>query len=106
MIFKNTKEAKEYFEKLLTKQLEISKALEKNEKIDFNNLDVIKYANSLSILRVIVMLLNHINFIKQANKLEKAFDESIKEKKMIIAGNLGGVSYSKFGDHILNKLKK
>ncbi len=64
-----------------------------------------KYSNPSSILRATIMLLQHIGFTKQANKLEETLDICIEEKKIVITGHSDGSTCSEFGDNILKKIK-
>ncbi len=64
-----------------------------------------KYSNPLSILRATVMLLQHIGFIGQANKLEKVLDDCVDEKKINITGHSDGATCSEFGEYVLKRLK-
>ncbi len=65
-----------------------------------------KYSNPLSILRAAVMLLQHIGFIDQANKLDKAINSCTKNKKLIITGRSNGATCSELTNCILEKIKK
>ena len=64
-----------------------------------------KYSNPLSILRAAVMLLRHIGFINQANKLNKAIDVCASERKIVITGRPNGATCSEFTNCILEKIK-
>jgi isocitrate dehydrogenase (NAD+) len=64
-----------------------------------------KYSNPSSILRASVMLLQHIGFINQANKLDKAIDFCEKNRKIIITGRANGATCSEFTNCILEKIK-
>jgi len=65
----------------------------------------IKYSNPSSILRAAAMLLQHIGFINQANKLNKAIDICENNKKIVITGRSNGTTCSKFTNCILEKIK-
>lgn len=65
----------------------------------------VKYSNPSSILRAAVMLLRHIGFINQANKLNKAVDICMDERKIVITGRSNGATYSEFTNCILEKIK-
>ena len=60
------------------------------------------FADPCSMLRASVMLLSHIGFIEQANKLEKALDICMySEKTLTITGRLGGATCAEFGDYVM-----
>jgi len=63
-----------------------------------------KYSNPLSILRAAVMLLQHIGFTEKADKLNKALDICMNERKIVITGHSDGVTCSEFADYILEKI--
>jgi len=65
-----------------------------------------KYSNPLSILRAAVMLLQHIGFINQANKLNKAIDICVNKKRIIITGRSNGATCSEFANCILEEIKQ
>ena len=60
------------------------------------------YADPCSILRASVMLLSHIGFQEQANKLENALDICMfKEQKLKITGRKDGATTKEFGDYVM-----
>jgi len=63
------------------------------------------YANPSSILRAAAMLLQHIGFINQADKLNKALDACESNRKIIVTGRPNGATCSEFTDCILEKIK-
>ena len=64
----------------------------------------VKYPNPSSILRAAVMLLRHIGFINQANKLNKAVDTCTNERKIVITGRPNGATCLEFTNCILEKI--
>ena len=65
-----------------------------------------KYANPSSLIRAAIMLLQHINYFKQAQKLEKALDLAAQfEKKIIITGQKNGATSNEFCNYLLDLLK-
>lgn len=60
------------------------------------------YADPCSILRASVLLLSHIGFQKQADKLENALDICMfKEQKLKITGRKDGATTKEFGDYVM-----
>lgn len=65
------------------------------------------YADPCSIFRACVMLLNHIGYIKEAEKLEKALDVCMyTEKKVKITGRSDGATCSEFSDYLMETIEK
>jgi isocitrate dehydrogenase (NAD+) len=60
------------------------------------------YADPCSMLRAVVMLLNHIGMQDKASKLDKAIDECMEEVK--ITGREDGATNVEFGKKIIEKL--
>ena len=51
------------------------------------------------------MLLSHIGYQEQADKLYAALDEcTVKEKKLVITGREDGATGDEFADYILSKI--
>ncbi|MBD3194790.1 MAG: isocitrate/isopropylmalate dehydrogenase family protein [Candidatus Lokiarchaeota archaeon] len=66
-----------------------------------------KYADPSSLLRAIVMMLEHVGYIDKARKLEKALDIcTLYEKKIIITGRSDGATGKEFAEYVINTLKK
>lgn len=66
-----------------------------------------KYADPCSILRAAVMLLTHIGYRAQAEKLEKALDFCVFEgKKAAVTGTFSGATCSEFGSYLLDTIHK
>lgn len=64
------------------------------------------YADPCSMLRASVMLLSHIGFIEQANKLEKALDICMYEEKTLkITGRDTGCTCKDFGDYVMKTVE-
>ena len=64
-----------------------------------------KYADPCSIIRAGVMLLSHIGYQAQADKLEKALDRCMyEEKKLVITGREDGATCTQFADYIMQTL--
>ena len=60
------------------------------------------YADPCSILRASVLLLSHIGFQEQADKLENALDMCMfKEQKIKITGRKDGATTKEFGDYVM-----
>ena len=65
-----------------------------------------KYADPSSIIRAAVMLLNHIGYSKEAEKLSRALDICMyEEKKLVITGRDTGATNEEFSDYIMDTLK-
>jgi len=65
-----------------------------------------KYADPCSMLRASVMLLSHIGYQAEADKLERALDICMfEEKAMKITGRDTGCTCEEFGDYVMSKLK-
>jgi isocitrate dehydrogenase (NAD+) len=64
------------------------------------------YADPSSIIRAVVMLLNHIGFIDKAKKLEMALDIcSQYEKKLSITGRSDGATGAEFADYVMKTIQ-
>lgn len=64
-----------------------------------------KYADPCSMLRASAMLLSHIGYIKESEKLEKALDICMfKEKKQVITGRDTGCTCERFGEYVTDTL--
>ncbi len=64
-----------------------------------------KYADPCSIIRASVMLLNHIGYNEQADKLEKALDICMyQEKKLVITGRDTGATGEEFADYVMETM--
>ena len=65
------------------------------------------FADPCSMLRAAVMLLSHIGYQKEADRLEAALDVcTISEKRLTITGRDSGATCSEFGDYVMETLKK
>ena len=65
------------------------------------------YADPCSMLRAGVMLLNHIGYNKEANRLEKALDFCMfEEKKLTVTGRDTGATCREFADYVSETLMK
>jgi len=62
------------------------------------------YADPSSMLRAVVMLLEHIGHQEEAKKLENALDCCMNEKKLIITGRDDGATCGAFADYVISKL--
>lgn len=66
-----------------------------------------QYADPCSMLRATVMLLSHIGYQAQADKLERALDICMfEEKRLVITGRSDGASCTAFGDYVLGTAEK
>jgi len=64
------------------------------------------YADPSSVMRAGVMLLSHIGYQKQADKLEHALDMcTTREKKIVLTGRSDGATSAEFTDYILSHIK-
>ena len=65
-----------------------------------------KYADPCSIIRAAVMLLSHIGYTEQANKLERALDICMyEEKKLVITGRDNGATGDEFAQYVMDTIK-
>jgi len=66
-----------------------------------------KYADPCSVIRAGAMLLAHIGYTEQADKLYKALDIcTITEKKYVVTGRDTGVTSAEFADYIMETIAK
>lgn len=64
------------------------------------------YADPCSVIRAGAMLLSHIGYQAEADKLYEALDLCLnKEKKLVITGRSNGATGDEFADYIISKLK-
>jgi len=64
-----------------------------------------KYADPCSIIRASVMLLSHIGYTEQAQKLEKALDICMyQEKKLVITGRDTGATGDEFAEYVMETI--
>jgi isocitrate dehydrogenase (NAD+) len=57
-------------------------------------------------MRATVMMLRHIGFVDQANKLEMALDICGQfEKKVLLTGRSSGATGAQFADYVMETLK-
>ena len=65
-----------------------------------------QYADPCSMLRASVMLLSHIGYQKQADRLERALDICMyEEKKLRITGRDNGCTCEAFGEYVMETVK-
>lgn len=65
-----------------------------------------EYANPSSIFKATEMLLRHIGFIDEANKLDNALNRCIEvEKKVVVTGNKNGATTKEFADYVMETVK-
>ena len=65
------------------------------------------YADPCSILRASVLLLSHIGYQSEADKLEQALDICMyQEKKLVITGRPDGATTKQFGDYVMETTAK
>ena len=62
------------------------------------------YADPSSVIRAGAMLLSHIGYQDQADKLFAALDQCASEKKLTITGRADGATGAEFADYILSKI--
>lgn len=66
-----------------------------------------QYADPCSVIRAAAMLINHIGFNKEADKLYKALDIcTVTEKKLTITGRDDGATCTAFADYIMETINK
>lgn len=66
-----------------------------------------QYADPCSVIRAGAMLLNHIGYTKEADKLYKALDIcTITEKKLVLTGRDTGATGEQFADYIMETIEK
>lgn len=66
-----------------------------------------KYADPCSVIRAGAMLLNHIGYIEESDKLYEALDIcTIKEKKLVMTGRDTGATGEEFADYIMETIEK
>ncbi len=64
------------------------------------------YANPTSIFKATEMLLNHIGFKAQAQKLSKALEICTEtEKKIVVTGDTDGATCAEFSDYVMETIK-
>lgn len=64
-----------------------------------------QYADPCSVIRAGAMLLSHIGYQEQADKLYAALDEcTVTEKKLVMTGRSDGATGAEFADYILSKI--
>ncbi|MDF2472389.1 MAG: Isocitrate dehydrogenase [Anaerocolumna sp.] len=65
------------------------------------------YADPCSVIRAGAMLLSHIGYVEESEKLYKALDIcTITEKKLVITGRDTGATSAEFADYIMQTMKK
>ena len=65
------------------------------------------YADPCSVIRAGAMLLNHIGYVKEADKLYKALDIcTITEKKLVMTGRDTGATGEEFANYIMETISK
>lgn len=66
-----------------------------------------KYADPCSVLRACVLLLSHIGFQAEADKLERALDICMfEEKKLTITGRDTGATCEEFSNYVMETIEK
>ncbi len=65
-----------------------------------------QYADPCSVIRAAAMLLSHIGYQEQSDKLYKALDIcTITEKKLVMTGHADGATSEAFADYIMETIK-
>ena len=65
-----------------------------------------QYANPCSMLKASALLLSHIGFTSESEKLEKALDICMfSEKKLTVTGRATGATCREFGDYVMETIK-
>jgi len=66
-----------------------------------------KYADPCSVIRAGAMLLAHIGYTEQADKLYAALDIcTVTEKKYVVTGRDTGVTSAEFADYVMDTIAK
>lgn len=66
-----------------------------------------KYADPCSMLRASVMLLSHIGYQKEADRLERALDICmLEERKLKLTSHSDGATCEEFGNYVMETLKE
>ena len=66
-----------------------------------------QYADHCSMLRAVVMLLEHIGKVEKARKLERALDICMyEEKKLTVTGRDTGATCQEFADYVMETIQK
>ena len=66
-----------------------------------------QFANPTSMFKATEMLLRHIGYVEQANKLNEALHICTEvEKKYVITGHEDGATCSQFGDYLMQTIEK
>lgn len=66
-----------------------------------------KYADPCSMLRCVVLLLSHIGYQAEADKLERALDICMyEEKKLTVTGRDTGCTCEEFGNYVMETMTK
>lgn len=65
-----------------------------------------KYANPTSMFKASEMLLRHIGYSDKADKLGKAIEICMNEKKYVITGHEDGATCAMFGDYVMETIEK
>ena len=65
-----------------------------------------EYANPTSLFKATEMLLNHIGFKSQADKLKEALSICTEtEKKVVVTGDTDGATCKQFSDYLMDTIK-
>jgi isocitrate dehydrogenase (NAD+) len=62
------------------------------------------YADPSSVIRAGAMLLSHIGYQKEADRLFAALEACATEKKLVITGRPDGATGAQFADYIISKI--
>lgn len=66
-----------------------------------------QYADPCSVIRAGAMLLSHIGYTKEADKLTRALDIcTLEEKKLVMTGRNTGATSAEFADYIMETIEK
>ena len=64
-----------------------------------------QYADPCSVIRAGAMLLNHIGYVKESDKLYKALDIcTVSEKKLVMTGRDTGATGEQFAEYIMKTI--
>jgi isocitrate dehydrogenase (NAD+) len=66
-----------------------------------------QYADPSSIIKAAAMLLNHIGYVKEAQKLDMALDVCTQfERKVEVTGRPDGATGAQFADYVMETIKR
>ena len=67
--------------------------------------DTAKYANPSSMFKAVELLLRHIGYTKQADKLAAAMDICTRTEKKVVPGKATGQTCGEFADYVMSVIE-